>query len=531
MMCAAEKIVVLDTTLRDGSQGEGVSFSVSDKLEIASRLDEMGFAYVEAGWPGSNPKDNQLFDEARKLKLRTAKLAAFGSTRRAKNAPAADANLTALVDAGTDVVVLFGKSWELHVRDALRVSLEDNLKMIEDSVAHLCAAGKEVIFDAEHFFDGYKASPGYALDSLRAASSGGARALVLCETNGGALPREVSDAVADVRGVFPDAELGIHTHNDGGLAVANAVAGVLAGCRHVHGTINGFGERSGNADLCVLIPTLQLKLGFDVVAPERLVHLTELSRYVYEMAMVPLRDFQPYVGRSAFAHKGGVHVSAMQRNPATYEHIAPESVGNERRVLVSELSGRAVVTEKISADGGEQPLVMQKILQRVQDLEHAGYQFEAAEASFEMLSRKIIGTHRPFFELHGFRVISELRDNGMHVTEATLKVAVGDAMEHTASEGNGPVNALDSALRKALVKFYPGLAALQLTNYKVRIVNPLASTAARVLVLIESRDAKDRWTTVGVSENIIEASWIALVDSVEYKLVKDGMTPPEPQGQ
>jgi len=523
-MCAGERIQIFDTTLRDGSQGAGVSFSSSDKLEIAARLDEMGFDYVEGGWPGSNPKDVEFFDEAKSRQFRHARLVAFGSTRRAQLTAAEDSNLQALASAGTQAVVVFGKTWGLHVSDALRVQPADNLAMIEESVAFLVALGKDVIYDAEHFFDGYKASPAFALECLRAAVRAGAKTIVLCETNGGALPDEVAKAVGAARDAMPDALLGIHTHNDGGMAVANAVAAVQAGCRHIHGTVNGIGERCGNADLCVLIPTLQLKLGYDLLPEDNLAHLTELSRYVYEMALMPPRDAQPYVGRSAFAHKGGVHVSAVQRNPMTYEHVEPRAVGNERRILMSELSGRSTVLEKLN--GSADSSTMQEILEQVQNLEHAGYQFEAAEASFEILSRRIMGTHRPYFNLVGFRVISELTEKQQHLTEATIKLTVSGAEEHTASDGNGPVNALDSALRKALVKFYPNLAELQLINFKVRIVNPLASTAARVLVLIESRDARDHWATVGVSENIIEASWIALVDSVEYKLLKDGSAPP-----
>ena len=527
-MCGDNRIEVYDTTLRDGSQGEGVAFSVSDKLEIVERLDEMGFDFIEGGWPGSNPKDGEFFVQAKALDLKRSKLAAFGMTRHAQSAVEEDPTLAGLLATGTEVVTIFGKTWDLHVRDALRTDGPENLKMIEESVAFLVARGKDVIFDAEHFFDGWKSDAAYALECLRAATRGGAGRIVLCDTNGGSLPSEVERGVRDARGAVGDLPLGIHTHNDGGLAVANALAAVEAGCRHVQGTLNGFGERSGNADLCVLIPALQLKLGHDVLSPEALAHLTELSRYVYEMAMLPPRDFQPYVGRSAFAHKGGVHVSAVRRNPATYEHVKPELVGNERRVLISELSGRSTILAKTNGEAPDAES-MQLILERVQDLEHAGYQFEAAEASFEVLSRKILGTHRPFFQLEGFRVISELDESGADRTEATIKLSVGGEQEHTAAEGNGPVNALDGALRKALLPFYSNLREVQLTNYKVRIVNPLASTAARVLVLIESRDSGDRWATVGVSENIIEASWIALVDSVEYKLFKDGAQPPGAQ--
>ncbi|MHC4248084.1 MAG: citramalate synthase [Planctomycetota bacterium] len=524
-MCADRRIEVYDTTLRDGSQGEGVAFSVSDKLEIVARLDEIGFDFIEGGWPGSNPKDGEFFEQAKAISLKRSRLAAFGMTRRAGTAVGDDPTLAGLLATGAGVVTIFGKTWDLHVRDALRTDGDENLRMIEESVAFVVAKGKEVVFDAEHFLDGWKSDASYALECLRAAARGGAGRIVLCDTNGGSLPAEVERATREAREAVGDLPLGIHTHNDGGLAVANALAGVEAGCSHVQGTLNGFGERSGNADLCVLIPALQLKAGYEVLEPGALAHLTELSRYVYEMAMLPPRDFQPYVGRSAFAHKGGVHVSAVQRNPVTYEHVEPESVGNERRVLVSELSGRSTILAKtmgLTPDSEG----MQRILERVQDLEHAGYQFEAAEASFEVLSRKILGTHKPFFKLEGFRVISELDESGADRTEATIKLSVGGEEEHTAAEGNGPVNALDGALRKALLPFYDDLREVQLTNYKVRIVNPLASTAARVLVLIESRDSRDRWATVGVSENIIEASWIALVDSVEYKLFKDRTQPP-----
>ncbi|MHC5056981.1 MAG: citramalate synthase [Planctomycetota bacterium] len=524
-MCADRRIEVYDTTLRDGSQGEGVAFSVSDKLDIVKRLDEIGFDFIEGGWPGSNPKDGEFFEQAQTVPLKRSRLAAFGMTRRAGTAVEDDPTLAGLLATGAGVVTIFGKTWDLHVRDALRTDGDENLRMIEESVAFVVAKGKEVVFDAEHFLDGWKSDASYALECLRAAARGGAGRVVLCDTNGGSLPSEVERATREAREAVGDLPLGIHTHNDGGLAVANALAGVEAGCSHVQGTLNGFGERSGNADLCVLIPALQLKAGYEVLEPDALAHLTELSRYVYEMAMLPPRDFQPYVGRSAFAHKGGVHVSAVQRNPVTYEHVEPETVGNERRVLVSELSGRSTILAKtmgLTPDSEG----MQQILEQVQNLEHAGYQFEAAEASFEVLSRKILGTHRPFFKLEGFRVISELDESGADRTEATIKLSVGGEEEHTAAEGNGPVNALDGALRKALLPFYDNLREVQLTNYKVRIVNPLASTAARVLVLIESRDARDRWATVGVSENIIEASWIALVDSVEYKLFKDRTQPP-----
>jgi 2-isopropylmalate synthase len=525
-MSDQKSIEVYDTTLRDGAQTEGVSFSVSDKLEITERLDEIGFHFIEGGWPGSNPKDDQFFGEAGKLALKNARLVAFGSTRRAKNRADDDPTLRALLDAGTEIVALVGKSWGLHVKDALRVSGDENLRMIEESVAFLTKEGREVFFDAEHFFDGFKADRDYALSCLKAAVAGGANRLVLCDTNGGGMPWEITEAVGAALGVAGDARLGIHAHDDVAFAAANTVAAVRAGVQQIQGTVNGLGERCGNADLCEVIPTLELKLGYELVGRERLRHLTELSRFVYDIEMLPCRDHQPYVGRSAFAHKGGVHVSAVQRNPATYEHVPPEAVGNERRILISELSGRASVLAKaapeLSADAG----AMKRVLERVQEMEHEGYEFEGAEASFSLLVEKQLGRHRPFFDLKGFRVISELDDSGEERTEATIQLSVAGTHEHTAADGNGPVNALDGALRRALVPFYPGLKELQLSNYKVRIVNPLAATAAKVLVLIESHDEKDRWTTAGVSENIIEASWIALVDSVEFKLMKDGTKPP-----
>jgi 2-isopropylmalate synthase len=513
-MSDAKGIEIYDTTLRDGVQGEGVSFSVSDKLEIAARLDEIGFHFIEGGWPGSNPKDDEFFREAKRLRLGGAKLVAFGSTRRAKNRPEDDPTLKRLLDTGTGIVTIFGKAWDLHVRDALRVELDENLRMIEESVTFLVKEDREVFFDAEHFFDGFKAAPEYALDCLKAAA------------NGGRLPGEVEEAVKAALSVSGDVPVGMHSHDDSGLAVANTLAAVQAGACHVQGTVNGLGERCGNVDLCVVIPTLELKLGRKVLGSDGLRHLTELSRYVYEMALLAPRDSEPYVGRSAFAHKGGIHASAVQRNPATYEHVPPEAVGNERRILISELSGRASVLAKATPELSADPEAMKKVLERLQEMEHDGYEFEGAEASFFLLTEKVLGRHKPYFDLEGFRVISELDEGGAERTEATVKVSVAGRDEHTAAGGNGPVNALDGALRRALLPSYPSLGEMQLSNYKVRIVNPLAATAAKVLVLIESHDEKDRWTTAGVSENIIEASWIALVDSVEFKLMKDGTKPP-----
>ncbi|MBN1807680.1 MAG: citramalate synthase [Planctomycetes bacterium] len=520
---AGARIAVYDTTLRDGAQGEHVSFSLEDKLDMAQHLDWLGVDYIEGGWPFSNQKDISFYEEAARLKLENARLAAFGSTRRAKNKASEDDNLIALVNSRAPVVTIFGKTWDLHVTDALRVDLPVNLEMITDSVAFVKAHDhvQEVVYDAEHFFDGFFANRDYAMKTVAAAVDGGADVIVLCDTNGGRLPHEIEEATREVIRRFGSMVCGIHTHNDSGLAVANSVVAVQAGCRHVQGTVNGLGERSGNADLCSVLPNLELKLGLETVGRERLRRLTELSRYVYDTANLMLKDNQPFVGRSAFAHKGGVHVSAVQRNTRTYEHIDPETVGNERRVLVSELSGRSNVVEKTRhLELEKHPEKMKDILNEVQRLENEGYQFEAAEASFELLVRRIVGEFRPFFKLLGFRVTAINRDGSLDATEATVKVQVRNEVELSAAEGNGPVSALDKALRKALVKFYPVLEEMTLANFKVRIVDAQKATDAKVRVIIESRDPETHWTTVGVSANIIEASWIALVDSIEYKLLK-----------
>jgi 2-isopropylmalate synthase len=524
---AARAVSIYDTTLRDGSQAEDVSFSVGDKLRIAERLDDFGVAYIEGGFPGSNPRDEEFFREAARLKLGHARLAAFGSTRKAKNRVGEDDGIRALLRAGTPVVTIFGKSWDLHVTDALRIDLGRNLELIADSVAYLKGGVDEVFFDAEHFFDGYKRNPAYALDTLEAAAGAGADCLVLCDTNGGLLPHEIVPILEQVRLRLPGASLGIHVHNDAETAVANTLMAVAWGVRHVQGTINGIGERCGNANLCSIIPAAQCKLGLDVVPPAKLAGLRGLSRFVDELAnLAPLRH-QPYVGDSAFAHKGGVHVSAVGRNPETYEHLPPETVGNRSRVLVSDLSGTANILHKAAELDLHLPNAdadTRLILEKLKELEHKGFQFEGAEASFEILSRKILGTHQRFFDLKGARVIVEKRREGEAcISEATIKVAVGGVVEHTAAEGDGPVNALDNALRKALEKFYPMLREVRLVDFKVRVLTAQAGTAAQVRVLIDSGDGTDRWGTVGVSENIIEASWQALVDSIEYKLIKDGV--------
>ena len=516
------QIAIYDATLRDGAQGEGINFSVEDKIAIALKLDELGVAYVEGGFPFSNEKDIAFFKQIKKRSLKTARVVAFGSTRRAKVTVEEDPGLAALVSAGTSAVAVVGKSWDLHVRDVLRTSLEENAAMIGDSVGYLKSKGLEVIFDAEHFFDGYRHNPRYALCALQAAREAGADTIVLCDTNGGSLPSHVLAATATVMKEI-GGRIGFHGHNDSGMAVANSVTAVEAGATHVQGTINGLGERTGNADLCQVIPNLQLKLQRRCLPGEGLRLLTETSRFIYDVANMPLVISQPFVGRAAFAHKGGLHVDAVRKNPATYEHIEPEKVGNERRLLLSELSGSATMLEKMAIHKlTHDPKVMRQALKQLQSLENVGYQFEAAEASFALLVRRMLGKEKHFFDFEGLRVIVEKRDFSPEaVTEATVKIRVGEVEELCASEGDGPVNALDRALRKALERFYPSLRDMQLTDYKVRVINPGASTAARVRVVIQSRDREAMWGTVGVSENLIEASWQALVDSVVYKLTRD----------
>jgi 2-isopropylmalate synthase len=522
------RILVYDTTLRDGSQGEGVNFSLQDKLLITRKLDELGVDFIEGGYPLSNPKDFEYFQEVRKLPLKHAKVVAFGMTRRKNAAAADDPCLKALLDAQTPVITIVGKTWDLHVSEVLGTTPDENLRMIADSVAHCRAAGREVFYDAEHFFDGYRANPEYALETLRAAERAGAGVLILCDTNGGTLPEEIAAGVAAARSAVK-AEVGIHCHNDCDLAVANTLAAVARGATQVQGTVNGIGERCGNVDLVSVVANLALKRGYDVLRPDSLPRLTELSRYVYEIANMNFRPGQPFVGASAFAHKGGMHTHAVGKLTSTYEHIDPARVGNERRILVSELSGQSTILAKtmkyrITHDKA----LMAAILQQVQDLEHAGYEFEAAEASFDILVKKAARLYRPAFERLAYRVNIEAdMASGvasaprLPVTEATIKVRVGDRTEHTVCEGDGPVNALDGALRKALVPIYPRLGEMQLVDYKVRVVNAKEGTAARVRVVIESRDSEDVWGTVGVSENVIEASWLALADSFEYKLAKD----------
>lgn len=530
------RIQLYDTTLRDGSQGEGVNFSVQDKLVISQKLDDVGFDFIEGGYPLSNPKDAEYFARIRDIPLSHAKIVAFGMTRRRGCAAEDDIGMQALRDAGTSVVTLVGKTWDLHVHEVLRVDEAENLAMIRDSIAFLVAEGRTVFYDAEHFFDGFRANPEFALKTVRAAQDAGASMVVLCDTNGGRMPDDVAAAVDAVRAALT-CQVGIHCHNDCELAVANSLTAVDHGAVQVQGTINGIGERCGNVDLISVAANLAVKKGREVLKPNGLTRLTELSRSVYEIANLHFRPGQPFVGTSAFAHKGGMHVHAVNRLAKSYEHIPPETVGNERKILVSELSGRSNIVAKTSKYRLEDdPALMSRILNRVQDLEHLGYQFEAAEASFDLLVRKEVGRYVPWFERLHSRVSVEYDEliaeptvppptaaTSLQIqsTEATLKVRVGDRVEHVVGEGDGPVNALDRALRKALLPSYPELATMQLVDYKVRVINSTQGTAAKVRVIIESRDEGDVWSTVGVSENIIEASWLALADSVEYKLFKD----------
>ncbi|MCA9085541.1 MAG: citramalate synthase [Planctomycetaceae bacterium] len=514
------RIQLYDTTLRDGSQGEGVNFSLRDKLMIATKLDELGFDYIEGGYPLSNPKDEEFFQRAAEMKWKHARITAFGMTRRKGVQASEDIGMQALVKSQAPVITIVGKTWDLHVTEVLRVSLEENLAMIRDSIAFAKSHGREVVYDAEHCFDGWRANPEYALQTWRAAAEAGADMICMCDTNGGSLPAQIVEAVSELRSKV-EVSVGIHCHNDSELAVANSLAAVSAGAMQVQGTINGIGERCGNVDLISVAANLSLKMGHEVLVDGGIVHLTEISRYVYEMANMNFRNGQPFVGSSAFAHKGGMHVHAVNRIAHSYEHITPESVGNARRVLVSELSGRSNIMAKTTKFRLQEDSDLQaKILNAVQDLENDGYQFEAAEASFDLLVMKQAGTYRQSFQLDHYRVNIE-NQSREPVTEAVIKLTVGEETHHVVGEGDGPVNALDCALRKALVVSYPQIEELSLVDYKVRVINSSEGTAARVRVVIESRDKTDVWCTVGVSENIIEASWIALVDAYEYKVHKD----------
>ena len=541
---ASNQIWIYDTTLRDGSQREGLSLSLEDKLRIARELDQLGIPFIEGGWPGANPKDVQFFWQLKEEPLTQAEVVAFCSTRRPNIAAADDPMLQAILAAGTRWVTLFGKSWDLHVTEGLKTTLDENLAMIQDSIEYLKSQGRRVIYDAEHWFDGYKQNPEYALKTLRTAYNAGAEWLVLCDTNGGTLPHEIGQIVREVaqaigigheakfnqspipNSQFPIPQLGIHTHNDSDTAVANALASVMEGVRMVQGTMNGYGERCGNANLCSLIPNLQLKLGYPCIEDDQLARLAQTSRLISEVVNLAPDDHAPFVGRSAFAHKGGIHVSAVERNPLTYEHIKPEQVGNQRRIVISDQSGLSNILAKARSFGHElnkQDPTCRQILERLKDLESEGYQFEAAEASFDLLMREALGYRQQFFELRGFQVHCDMLQSisGDYSNAlATIKVTVNGKDILEAAEGNGPVSALDAALRKALQNFYPEIAQFHLTDYKVRILDSGAGTSAKTRVLIESSNGQKRWTTLGVSSNILEASYQAVVEGIEYGLLQ-----------
>jgi 2-isopropylmalate synthase len=516
------KIFTLDTTLRDGTQGESVSFTVDDKLMIAQKLDELGIDYIEGGWPGSNPKDKEFFRRAQDLQLKHSRLTAFGSTRFARNPVDRDPNVRALLDSGTPVISIFGKSWELHTRRALGISEDENIKLITETVRYLKDHGREVIFDAEHFFDGYIDSPAFALRALEAAKTAGADVLCLCDTNGGTVTGRLVEIVAEVRKRF-DGILGIHTHNDADLAVANTVAAVEQGVTHVQGCLNGYGERCGNANLCSVIANLELKLGHTTVGPDRLLNLASAARFIAELANLPVPNDQPYVGHSAFAHKGGVHVSAVLRDAATYEHIPPETVGNRQRVLLSDLSGRGNILYKLKQHGIADRLsedARRELLERIKDLEYNGYELEAAEGTFELLVRDALRPGLKFFELVGIEVATHIEGAEGSNTTATVTLKAQEAVYSATATGNGPVHALDLCLRQCLASIYPDIAKVRLTDYKVRVLEPKKGTAAKVRVHIEWSDHQRSWATVGVSDNVIEASWRAMVDAIRLELIR-----------
>ena len=523
-------ITAYDSTLRDGAQAQGVSFTVEDKLKIVQRLDDLGIGYIEAGNPGSNPKDLLFFERARALKLKHAKIIAFGSTRKPNISAAADANLQSLLLAKTAAVAIFGKSWDYQVTDILRTTLNENLAMIGDSVEFLKAQDKEVVFDAEHFFDGYKANPNYALNTLKSAADAGADVLCLCDTNGGSFPDEIFDITQKVVARFK-IKVGIHCHNDCEMAVANSIAAVKAGATQVQGTINGIGERCGNANLCSIIPNVQLKLGLSCIPQENMAELASAARYVSEIANMAFNDKAAYVGHDAFAHKGGMHIDAVSKNPISYEHINPALVGNTRHILVSEVAGRSALLAKINAVDAsltKDSLETKRILAHLKLLENDGYQFESAESSFDLLIHKLLGRFEPFFVLNDYKVTVQEKMNAQEYAEnrsnnalASVNISVSNQIEAVTAEGDGPVNALDKAIRKALERFFPQIAQVKLVDYKVRVLDSDQATAAKVRVLIESADHNSSWTTIGVSTDIIDASWRALCDSIEYKLLQD----------
>ncbi len=520
-----QQIKIFDSTLRDGAQAEGISFSVEDKIKIVKVLDSLGISYIEAGNPSSNPKDIEFFEKIKEVKLENSKLVAFGSTRRRDIKVEEDKNVQSLLSANTEVVAIFGKSWDFHVTDIIKTTLEENLNMIKETMAFFKNHGKEVVFDAEHFFDGYKANPEYAMQALKAAVDGGADCLALCDTNGGMFPLDIYEVVKKVVEAFPNTDVGIHCHNDGGMAVANSISAVQAGAVHIQGTYIGFGERCGNANLSTIIPNLQIKKDYLCIPEDKMVNLTPTANIMAEIANVKLNKNEPYVGKSAFSHKAGMHIDGVSKSPASFEHVNPEKVGNERRFLMSEVAGRSTIIskiQKINPNITKDSPETQLIIDSLKELEYKGYQFEGAEGSFELLVRKKLGKYKPFFELEHFKIIGEQpTKDGKPSSSTLIKVSVDGKTEVTAAEGDGPVNALDMALRKALEVFYPELAQIRLMDYKVRVLDTKTATAAKVRVLIDTTDGIDSWTTVGVSTDIIEASWIALVDSIEYKLIKD----------
>ncbi|MBF0384651.1 MAG: citramalate synthase [Candidatus Omnitrophica bacterium] len=518
------KVILYDTTLRDGSQTEGISFSANDKVKIAEKLDELGIPYVEGGWPGSNPKDKSFFEQIKKSRIKNTIITAFGSTRRANIKPEDDANLNALIESGTETITIFGKTWDFHVLEVLKTTLDENIEMIKSSVAYLKGKKREVFYDAEHFFDGYKSNSEYALKTILAAQEAGADTIILCDTNGGTLPEEIAMIVSGVR-KLTEVNLGIHCHNDLGLAVANSLAAVEAGCTQIQGTFNGLGERCGNADLGTLIGILSTKMKTETIPQDNIKKLMEAAYFISETSNIKLPGNNPFVGHSAFAHKGGVHIDAMLKNPKAYEHLDPNLIGNHRRFITSELAGKMPIikkAEKLNIKLDKASPEAKKLLEIIQDKENNGYQYEAADASFELLVKKTLKEYKPLFNLESFKVQTEKRFDGRTFAEATVRLKVNGEEMFSASEGHGPVDALDKALRHALTKFYPSLKEMHLRDYKVRVIDSKEGTAAKVRVLIESQDSTDSWTTVGVHENIIEASWEALLDAIEYKMLKDG---------
>ena len=518
------QVKIFDSTLRDGAQGQGISFSLEDKIKIVKALDEMQIDYIEAGNPGSNPKDMEFFKRLKDVELKTSKLVAFGSTRKPNIEVEDDKNLKNLLSSGTDIIVVFGKSWDFQVTDIIKTSLDENIQMIKDTIKYLCKNEKEVFFDAEHFYDGYKENKDYAMATVKAAEEAGAKLVVLCDTNGGTLPQEIYEITKAVKNEI-SIEIGIHCHDDMGMAVASSIMAVEAGAKQVQGTLIGIGERCGNANLSAIIPVLKFKLGCEVLNGIELVNLTKSSRYIAEICNITLMDQSPFVGSSSFAHKGGMHIDAVTKAPRSYEHIDPEVVGNNRRFLVSEVSGKSTILQeikKVFPNISKEDTSVQKITDRLKELEYDGYQFEGAEGTVELVIRKIIGKYKPFFKLNHFKIIGEQPYGSEDFSStAVINITVDGQTEMTAAEGEGPVNALDKAIRKALEVFYPELKKARLVDYKVRVLDSESATEAKVRVLIESTDGIENWSTVGVSRDVIQASWIALVDSIEYKLIKD----------